>query len=121
MKKPTAVVYEDMFGGCTTILHHFTRNPRTPRSLAIWPGVKSGIKRAPRPPKAESCSLKCCKNVREHLPWVVGTGAEAAGVNMRCRHAADLAPRPFWGTRKAGRQEETRDRLVAQERPARRV
>ena len=72
-------------------------------------------------PDRRGCRLKCVKNARGHLPGVVDTGAEAAGVTMRCRHAADLAPRPFWSTRKAGRQEETRDRLVAQERPARRV
>ena len=48
-----------------------------------------------------------------------GVRVEAAGVNMRCRHAADLAPRPFWGTRNAGRLEETRDRLAAQARLAR--
>ena len=65
------------------------------------------------------CRLKCCKNARGHLPGVVDTGAEAAGVNMRCRHAADLAPWPFWGTRNAGRLEETRDRLAAQARLAR--
>ena len=67
------------------------------------------------------CLGKCAKNMREHLPGVVGTGVEAAGANMRCRHAADLAPRPFLGTRKCGRLKETRGRLAAQTRPARRV
>ena len=57
----------------------------------------------------------------EHLPGVVGMGVEAAGVNMRCRHAADLAPRPFWYPCISGRLEETRGRLAAQTRPARRV
>ena len=70
-------------------------------------------------PDRRVCRVKCSKIARGHLPGVVGTGAEAAGVNMRCRHAADLAPRPFWGTRNAGRLEETRDGLAAQARLAR--
>ena len=70
-------------------------------------------------PDRRGCLAKCAKNMRGHLPVVVDTGAEAAGVNMRCRHAADLAPRPFSGTRNAGRLEETRDRLAAQARLAR--
>ena len=72
-------------------------------------------------PDRWGCRVKCAKNMREHLPGVVDTGAEAAGVNMRCRHAADLAPRPFWDPRVYGRLEETRGRLAAQARPARRV
>ena len=72
-------------------------------------------------PDRRGCLAKCAKNMRGHLPGVVNTGAEAAGVNMRCRHAAGLAPRPFWDPRIYGRLEETRDRLAAQGRPARRV
>ena len=61
-------------------------------TLSNLKNAKFGAVCGQKAPDRRGCRLKCVKTSGEHLPGVMGTGVEAAGVNMRCRHAADLAP-----------------------------